>query len=57
MQVKVMKSYSLIERNWRRVVVNHEKPDTIYPSSLVRVWLGPMIDDNALHKPILVLYE
>ena len=57
MQVKISESYSLIQRNWRGVVVNHEKPDTIYSSSLVRVWLGPMIDDNALHKPILVLYE
>ena len=57
MQVEISESYSLIQGYRVCKVINHEKADTIYSSGIVGVRFGPMIDDNALHKPIIVLYE
>ena len=57
MQVEISESYSLIQRNWFAVVVNHEKGDTMCSFGLIGMRYCPVIDDNALHKPILVLYE
>jgi hypothetical protein len=57
MQVKISESYSLIQRNWGAMVVSEEKPDTIYHTALIEMFSLPVIDDNTLHKAILVLYE
>ena len=55
--MKISESYSLIQCYRVCKVINHEKADTIYPSSGIGVWFGPMIRDNPLHLPIIVLYE
>ena len=55
--MKISESYSFIQGYRVRKVINHEKADTIYSSGGIGVWFGPMIRDNALHKPIIMLYE
>ena len=55
--MEISESYSFIQGYRVRKVINHEKADTIYSSSGIGVWFGPMIRDNALHKPIIMLYE
>jgi hypothetical protein len=57
MQVKIAESYSLIQLSRLAMVVNHEKPDTIYHTVLIDMFSLPVIDDNPLHKATLVLYE